>query len=58
MVQFSDLLKIFDSAENQYLQLKDEKDGAGRWFEDFDNWVFEFKYKIYSWLREAEREGL
>ena len=48
---------MFDSAQNQYLQLRDEEDGADTWFGDIDNWVFEFKHKIYNWLREAERVG-
>ena len=57
MVQFNDIFKMFDSAQNQYLQLRDEEDGADTWFEYIDNWVFEFKHKIYNWLREAERVG-
>ena len=57
MVQFNDIFKMFDSAQNQYLQLRDEEDGADTWFGDIDNWVFEFKHKIYNWLREAERVG-
>ena len=55
MVQFNDIFKMLDSAQNQYLQLRDEEDGAVTWFEDIDNWVFEYKHKIYNWLREAER---
>ena len=55
MVQFNGIFKIFDSAQNQYLQLRDEEDDADTQFEDIDNWVFEYKHKIYSWLREAER---
>ena len=57
MVQFNDIFKMFDSAQNQYLQLRDEEDGADTWFEDIDNWVFEYKHKIYNWLREAGRES-
>ena len=57
MIQFNDLFKMFESAQNQYMQLKEEQDGADTWFEDIDNWVFEFKHKIYNWLREAERES-
>ena len=49
---------MFDSAQNQYLQLRDEEDGADTWFGDIDNWVFEFKHKIYNWLRGAERESV
>ena len=55
MVQFNDIFKMFDSAQNQYLQMRDEEDSADTWFEDIDNWVFEYKHKIYNWLREAER---
>ena len=29
--------------------------GADTWFKDIDNWLFEFKHNIYSWLREVER---
>ena len=58
MVQFNDIFKMFDSAQNQYLQLRDEEDGADTWFGDIDNWVFEFKHKIYNWLRGAERESV
>ena len=58
MIQFNNVFKMFDSAENQYLQLRDKEDGADTYFEDIDNWVFEYKHKIYSWLREAERESL
>ena len=50
MLQFNDMLKMFDSAQNQYLQLRDEKNGAGLWFENIDNWVFELKRKICNWL--------
>ena len=46
---------MFDSAQNQYLQMRDEEDSADTWFEDIDNWVFEYKHKIYNWLRETER---
>ena len=55
MIQFNDLLKMFESAQNQYMQLREEEDGADTWFKDIDNWAFEFKHKIYNWLREAER---
>ena len=48
MVQFNDIFKMFDSGQNQYLQLRDEADGADTWFEDIDNWVFEYKHKIYN----------
>ena len=57
MVQFNNLLKMFESAQNQYLQLREQEDGADTWFKVIDNWVFEFKHKIYNWLREAERES-
>ena len=56
MIQFNNLLKMFESAQNQYLQLREKKDGADTWFEDIDNWVFEFKHKICNWLRETERQ--
>ena len=56
MAQFNDLLKIFESAQNQYLQLRKEEDGTDALLEDIDNWVFEFKHKTYNWLREVERE--
>ena len=48
---------MFESAQNQYLQLREEEDGADTWFKDIGSWVFEFKHKIYNWLREAERES-
>ena len=57
MVQFNDIFKMFDSAQNQCLQLRDEEDGADTQFEDIDNWVIEYKHKIYNWLREAESES-
>ena len=34
MAQFNDMLKIFDSAQNQYWQLREEEDGADTCFED------------------------
>ena len=46
---------MFNSDQNQQLQLRDEEDGADTWFKDINNWVFEFKYKIYNWLRQAEK---
>ena len=58
MVQFNDLFKMFEPAQNQYLQLREEEDGADTWFEDIDNCLFEFKHKIYNWLRDVERESL
>ena len=57
LVQFNNIFKILDSAQNHYLQLRDKEDGADTWFEDIANWVFQFKHKIYSWLTEAERES-
>ena len=36
--------------------MRDEEDSIDTWFEDIVNWVFEFKHKIYNWLREAERQ--
>ena len=39
------------------MQLREEEDGADTWFKDSGSWVFEFKHKIYNWLREAERES-
>ena len=46
---------MLNSAQNQYLQLRDEEDDADTWLEDIDNWVFKFKNKIYNCFREAER---
>ena len=40
MIQFNDLFKMFESAQNQYMQLREEEDGAHTCFEDIDNWVF------------------
>ena len=54
MVKFN-ILSICNSAQNQYLQLRKEEDGADTWFKDIDNWMFEYMNKIYNWLREAER---
>ena len=31
MIQFKDILKMLNSAQNQYLQLRDEEDGADTW---------------------------
>ena len=44
MVQFNNILNMFNSAQNQYLQPSEEEDEADTWFEDIDNWVFEFKF--------------
>ena len=56
VVQFNNIFKMFDSAQNQYFQLIDEEDCADIWFEDIDNQVFECKHKIYNRLWEAERD--
>ena len=48
-------LKCLIQLKNQYLQVRDEEGYPDTWFEDIDNWVFEFKHKIYNWLREAQR---
>ena len=37
VVQFNNIFKMFDSAQNQYFQLIDEEDCADIWFEDIDN---------------------
>ena len=34
LVQFNDIFKMFDSAQNKYLELIDKDDGADTWFED------------------------
>ena len=57
LIQFNDIFKMFDLAQNQYVQLRDEEDGADTFFIDLDNWVFEFKHKTYNWLGEAGRES-
>ena len=44
MVQFNNILNMFNSAQNLYLQPSEEEDEADTWFEDIDNWVFEFKF--------------
>lgn len=44
MVQFNNILSMFNSTRSQYLQPREEEDEADNtWFEDIDNWVFEFK---------------
>ena len=55
MVQVDNILNMFNSTQNQYLQLKNKDDGAYTWFQDIGNWLFQFKHKIYNWLSEAER---
>ena len=55
MSQLIDILNIFNLAQNQYLQLREEQDSADIYFKDIGNWVLEFKHKIYNWLKEGER---
>ena len=44
MVQFNNIVSMFNSTRSQYLQPREEEDEADNtWFEDSDNWVFEFK---------------
>ena len=42
---------------SQYLQLRKEEDGADPWLGNIDNWIFEFKHKIYNCFSEVERES-
>lgn len=53
MVQFNNILSLFNSTRNQYLQLREEEDEADTWFEDVDNWVFEFKFTT-SWRKDRD----
>ena len=48
-------LKCLIQLKNRYLQVRDKEDCPDTWFQDIDNWVFQFKHKIYNWLREAQR---
>ena len=48
MSQLINILNIFNLAQNHYLQLREEQDGADTCFEDIGNWVLEFKLKIYK----------
>ena len=53
MVQFNNILSLFNSTRNQYLQLREEEDEADTWFEDVDNWVFEFKFTT-GWRKDRD----
>ena len=56
--QWNDICNMFNSAKNQYLQLRDKDDGQDTWLKDINNWVFEFKHKIYNWLRQQKKDLL
>ena len=56
MDQFNDTIKLFMSAHEEYQSLltNEEQAADSEWYEQFDDKVFSFKYKIVKWLKEAE----
>ena len=53
--QYSDLFKLLSTHHEDYcelLGLEDQRNEVA-WFDDLDQDVFNFKHKIYSWLRDS-----
>ena len=58
LAQFDYIFKQYVLVHQEYHSLleDDEKLADEEWFEEVDERVFTFKYKVYNWLKEAETE--
>ena len=58
--QFSDILKLVVGAHEKYKQcLQDEQiKNSDKWLDEVDERVFNFKRKVYSWLKKTNEDNI
>ena len=54
--QLDDLFKIIEDTQKEMIALDEAIYSDDQWFDELNENTFTIKHKVYSWLKEAERE--
>ena len=54
--QLDDLFKIIEDTQKEMIALDEAIYSDDQWFDELNEKTFTIKHKVYSWLKEAERE--